>query len=140
MCYFLYERNSRSGVSWAPPVLCYKEWVEHKAIIFVFIFFMFISFLLYCAGKRKEMNQRKENRRLSKETVKCFIKDFAVTSYGQNLLKTQLFLVKVPSGLRPSSLLKEQAYLQYHNEVVKPFCTFRHSSTAKEGNPLRLTK
>ena len=62
---------------------------------------MFISFLLYLAGKRKETNQRKENRRLSKETVKCFIKDFAVTGYGQNLLKTQLFLVQVSSGLRP---------------------------------------
>ena len=66
---------------------------------------MFISFLLYCAGKRKEMNQRKENRRLLKETVKCFIKDFATTSCGQNLLKTQLFLVKYTSGLRPEPRL-----------------------------------
>ena len=61
---------------------------------------MFIFFL--CILQAKKENEPKErNRRLSKETVKCFIKDFAVTSYGQNLLKTQLFLVKVPSGLRP---------------------------------------
>ena len=99
---------------------------------------MFIFFL--CILQAKKENEPKErNRRLSKETVRCFIKDFAVTSYGQNLFKTQLFLVEVPSGLRPDSLLKEQVYLQYHNEVVKPFCTFRRSSTAKEGNPIWLT-
>ena len=62
---------------------------------------MFISFLLYLAGKRKETNQRKENRRLSKETVKCFISNFSATSCCKNYLKTQLFLTKVPSGLRP---------------------------------------
>ena len=85
---------------------------------------MFISFLLYLAGKRKETNQRKENRRLSKETVKCFIKDFAVTGYGQNLLKTQLFLVEVPSGLCPetrydlqrkSFIIKSVYYSIYNN-------------------------
>ena len=106
---------------------------------FMSLFFYVHFFFLYLAGKRKETNQRKENRRLSKETVKCFIGNFSATSCCKNYLKTQLLLIKVLSGLRPSSLLKEQAYLQYHNEVVKPFCTFRRSSTAKEGNLLRLT-
>ena len=59
LCYFLYECNSSSGVSWAPPVLCFKEWVENKAKIFVFIFIL-CSFSFFFAIKRKKMNQKKE--------------------------------------------------------------------------------
>ena len=70
----------------------------HKSLL---LFFLDTFLSLSCAGKERKVSQKKENRRLSKETVKCFIKDFATTSCGQNLLKTQLFLTKVPSGLRP---------------------------------------
>ena len=85
----------------------------------MFLFFlMFIFFLCILQAKKENEpypkghpdsygsylaydSSKERNRRLSKETVKCFIKDFATTSCGQNLLKTQLFLAKVPSGLRP---------------------------------------
>ena len=69
----------------------------------MFLFFLMFIFFLCILQAKKENEPKERNRRLSKETVKCFIKDFATTSCGQNLLKTQLFLIKVPSGLRPET-------------------------------------
>ncbi len=86
----------------------------------------------------QQLKQEKKNRRLSKETVKCFYQRFCRDKLRSKSSQNTTVSSQVPSGLRPSSLLKEQAYLQYHNEVLKPFCTFRHSSTAKEGKPCIL--
>ena len=83
---------------------------KNTVTINLFIFYTFISFLLSCASKRKETNQRKENQALSIETASCFNKDFATTSCGQNLLKTQLFLAKFHQGFAPNPLrLTKQA-------------------------------
>ena len=63
-----------------------KEKYQRETISFCF--YTFISFLLNCVGKRKETKQRKENRRLLKETVKCFYGIFLATSCYKKSLKT----------------------------------------------------
>ena len=53
--------------------------VKNK-IRFIFLcFYMFISFLLCCAGKRKEMNQRKEKPALYKRDFKTQKQKFPST-------------------------------------------------------------
>lgn len=90
---------------------CFKDKVvlcKTKNLCFCninFIFFRYFSFFVSCRQRKKSITKER-NRRLSKETVECFIKDFATTSCGQNLFKTQLFLVKVTSGLRPEPSFK----------------------------------
>ncbi len=64
---------------------------------------MFISFLLYCAGKRKETNQRKENRRLpalikrnSKVFYQRFCRDKLRSKSSQNTTVSNQGSVRAP--------------------------------------------
>ena len=88
----------------------------------LFLFFSLCSFLFFVLCGQKKRNEP--------------YPEGHPDSYGSYLAYDSSEKGKpVLSVLRPSSLLKEQCVLTYHSEVVKPFCTFRHSSTAKEGNP-----
>ena len=95
---------------------------EYSNYLFI-IFTMFISFLLNCSGKRK----------VSKK-IKIFLNTTIIFCYFY-YVHFFLFLAIKRERNEPKKvhyLLIKMKNINKRNSV-KPFCTFRHSSTAKEG-------
>ena len=87
---------------------------------------MFISFLLCCAGKRKEMNQRKEKPALYKRDFKTQKRKFPSTHKISNSVR-KIFIPslkisnRIPSGLRPEPPTAHK---------VSRYCVLSHSEMA----------